>query len=180
MNSFFSFVDNEVLRFNLDTAFGHINELVIVSESETYRDQPVTVSSFRKTIIIHIAAIIEALLLWKLKQVVISKKIELEGEWKYPDLKVLYKISDSEQVIAGKRRKEKIAIEKLNFLHSTMLCVKYKIIKSKKLEKDIDKVRTYRNRQHLGGLHEVERDYSKGDLEFCFSAAERVRSIVSK
>lgn len=177
--SSFSFIADDTLRTNLDTAFDHINELVAVSESETYREKPVQISSFRKTIIIHIAAIIEALLLWKLKQVVVSKKVELEDEWKYLDLKVLHKINDSEQVVAGRRKKVKGKIDKLDFLHITRLCVKHKILKSTRLEKDIDRVRTYRNRQHLGGLREIERDYSKTDLEFCFSVAERVRTVVS-
>ena len=168
----FSFVDNVILRSNLDLALDHINELVTVSESKTYSNKPIQISSFRKTIIIHIAAIIEAILLWKFKKVCTSQKVELDNDWKYLDIKILYKIIDSEEIIAGKRVKKKRPIDKLNFLQITKQCLKYKVIKSK-LAKDIDQVRTYRNKQHLGGLSAIEQRYSKKNLEFCFSVAER-------
>lgn len=177
--SSFNFVDNDVLRSNLDLALDHINELVTVSESKNYRNKPVQISSFRKTIIIHIAAIIEAILLWKLKKVSVSEKIELADEWRYRDIKILYEINQSEQIISGKRVKETHRIDRLDFLQLTRLCFKHQIIKTEQLAKDIDKVRKYRNRQHLGGLSAIERKYSKSDLEFCFNVVERVIKTAS-
>jgi hypothetical protein len=177
--SSFVFIKDGILRSNLDTAIDHINELVTVSESKNYRKKPVQVSSFRKTIIIHVAAIIEAILLWKLKKVCASQKIELDDEWKYTDVKILHEINKSEQIIAGKRIKEKRKLSRLDFLQLTRLCFKHQVIKTGKLIKDIDKVRDYRNRQHLGGLSAVERKYSKSDLEFCFNVVERVIVNVS-
>lgn len=170
----FVFIDDVVLRSNLDTALDHVNELVTVSESKNYKNRPIQISSFRKTIIIHIAAIIEGILLWKLKRVSAVRKIELDDEWKYPDVKTLYKISDSEEVIAGKRVKEKRQISKLDFLQLVRLCAKHQVIKSKLLVKNIDRIRIYRNRQHLGGLSIIERKYSKSTLEFCFNVASQV------
>lgn len=177
--SSFNFVDDDVLRSNLDLALDHINELVTVSESKNYRNKPVQVSSFRKTIIIHIAAIIEALLLWQLKKVNRSKKIELTDDWRYPDIKILYKINQSKQIIAGKRTKETQRIDRLDFLQLIRLSSKHHIIKSEQLAKDIDKVRKYRNRQHLGGLSAIERKYLKSNLEFCFNVVERIIKTVS-
>jgi hypothetical protein len=177
--SSFNFIDDDVLRSNLDLALDHINELVTVSESKNYRNKPVQISSFRKTIIIHIAAIIEAILLWKLKEISVSEKVELADEWRYPDIRILYEINQSEQIIAGKRVKEMHRIDRLDFLQLIRLCCKYRIIKSEQLTKDIDKVRKFRNRQHLGGLSAIEREYSKSDLEFCFSIVERVIKTVS-
>jgi hypothetical protein len=179
MSSFY-FVTNNTLQSNLDVALNHVNELVAVSESKDYVGKPVQVSSFRKTIIIHIAAIVEALLLWRLEQEIKSKRVELEGEWKYPDPKILYEISDSEQIVAGKRHKERGSMDRLNFLQIIKLCEKYEVLKSGKLRGDVDKVRVYRNKQHLGGLGEVEHKYSKHDLEFCFNVADRVKNVVSK
>lgn len=178
--SSFIFIEDAILRSNLDTALDHINELVTISESKNYKNKPVQISSFRKTIIIHIAAIIEAVLLWKLKKVFTSKKIQLDTEWKYPDVKTLYKISESEEIIAGKRTSEKRRIDKLDFLQITRLCLKNQIIKSKRLVKNIDKVRIYRNKQHLGGLSVIEQKYSKSTLEFCFNVAGQVIKEVSK
>jgi len=177
--SSFIFIDDVILRSNLDIALDHVNELVTVSESKNYKNRPIQVSSFRKTIIIHIAAIIEAVLLWKLKKVSGSKKIELDNEWKYTDVRLLHKISDSEEVVAGKRIKENRQIGKLDFLQVTRICFKYQIIKSNLLVKNIDKVREYRNKQHLGGLSAIEKKYSKSVLEFCFNVADRVIKEVS-
>ena len=58
----FAFIDDEVLKTNLDIAFDHIIELITISDSDF---KPLLISSFRKTIIILMASIIEALLLWK-------------------------------------------------------------------------------------------------------------------
>lgn len=177
--SSFIFIDDIVLRSNLDIALDHINELVTVSESKNYKNRSIQISSFRKTIIIHIAAIIEAVLLWKLKTVSASKIIGLDDEWKYSDVKLLHKISDSEEVIAGKRIKEKHLIGKLDFLQLNRICFKHQIIKSSRLVKNIDKVREYRNRQHLGGLAAIEKKYSKSVVEFCFNVANQVIMEVS-
>lgn len=179
--SHFAIIPDAILRSNLDLTFNCIIELLTVSESETYQDKgkQSLVSSLRKTIIIHIASIIEALLLWKFKQVCSTQIIELADEWKYPDPKVIYKIDDSQEIIAGLRKKEKININRIDFLRTTRLCRKYGIISSEKLEKDIDKVRELRNRMHIGGLSEIENEYKKSDLKFCFDVAKRVKKLAT-
>ncbi len=177
--SSFSFITDDILRSNLDAAFDHINELVTVSESNTFRAKPVQISSFRKTIIIHIASVIEALLLWKFKFVCNTNKVELPDDWKYFEIRTIYKINESREAVAGLRKREQKDIKKLDFLRITDLCQKHKIIKSKKLKRDIDAVRKLRNRMHIGGLSEIEKEYKKSDLEFCFDVTRRVKKLVS-
>ena len=175
----FSFISNDVLRSNLDLAFDHIVDLLTLSESDQYKGKQLLVSSLRKTIIIHTASIIEALLLWKLKATHKTDKIELPDDWNYRDIKSIYKINDNEEVIAGIRKRVEVNIDRIDFIKITRLCEKYGIIKSDKT-KDIDKVREFRNRLHLGGLLDMEKEYKKEDLEFCFKVANQVKETVSK
>lgn len=178
--SSFSFVTDGVLQSNLDVSFAHIVDLLTLSESDQYKGKYVLVSSLRKTIIIHTASIIEALLLWKFKQICVTDKVELDNEWRYLNIRIIHQISDSEEAIAGLRRKEQKDLDRLDFSRITDLCQKYKIIKSKELRKDVDKVRELRNRMHIGGLLELEREYSKEDLEFCFNVAKKIKNLASK
>lgn len=171
----FPFVDNDVLKVNLDTAVQHITELVAIADNY----DRILSSSFRKTIIINTASIIEALLSWKLKKKVKTKEVELSDEWKFYDAKTLYEISASEEVVGAKRRRERKQVDKLDFVRIIDLCVKHKIV-TKQFSKDLHKVRELRNRLHLGGLAEVEREYTKKDLNFVFGVAERARSAVSR
>lgn len=57
------------------------------------------------------------------------------------------------------------------------LCLKYKII-NKKLFKKLNEARELRNRLHIGGLKNVERNFNTEDLEFIFMVAEKVKSLL--
>ncbi len=175
--SHFPFIQNSVLKSNLDLVFEHIIDLLALSESETYEGKKTLVSSLRKTIIIHTASIIEALLLWKLKQACDKNIVALDDEWRYINICVLWKVNHSREVIAGTRQKVKKSVDKLDFLHLTRQCLKCKIINDLEF-KDIDKVRILRNKMHLGGLAELEKEYTRKDLEFCFKVAKKVKKIV--
>ncbi|HSW88425.1 MAG TPA: hypothetical protein VLG12_04645 [Candidatus Saccharimonadales bacterium] len=174
----FPFVADEILRSNLDQAFDHVVDLLGLSLSEQYYNKPLLVSSLRKTIIIHTASIIEALLLWKLKKYCKENKVALGGEWKYYDVKILHKIDISHEVIAGLRKFEEKIIDKLDFLRIIGYCYKYELIGSEKLKKEIDIVRELRNKLHLGGLSSLEKEYIEKDLEHCFLVMEKVKDLV--
>lgn len=176
----FPFVDDKVLQSNLDQAFAHIVDLLALSESFQYKGKALLVSSLRKTIIIHTASIVEALLLWKLKHVCKEDNIELVDEWKYYNIVTIYKVSNSEEAIAGLRKREKKSMDRLDFVRIIDLCQKYKIIKSKKFRDNIDNVRDYRNRLHIGGLLKIDAEYGRKDLEICFNVAQKVKELVSK
>ena len=180
-NSNFPFVDDSVLRRNLDLVFDYIVELISISESNGYEN--VIISSFRKTIIIYTATIIEALLLWKLKEKEKGNVIELKEDWKYKDIKKIHTLEKNplEEIIWCKRAKEieRKKISKLNLIETNRFCKKYKIITENDF-KNIEKVRDLRNRLHIGGLKEIEKGYTKNDLEFVFRVAKRTKELVSK
>ena len=176
----FPFVTDQILQTNLNITFDHIVDLLALSLSPEYKSKRALVSSLRKTIIIHTASTIEALLLWKLKSTCDQKCVKLDEDWKYLDIKVIYQIDDGHEVISGLRKKEERSIDKLDFLRVTDLCVRLKILKQKKLRENIDKVRALRNRLHIGGLQEIEKEYKKSDLEFCFKTAKKIKDILRK
>ncbi|MBU0569935.1 hypothetical protein KKB40_04100, partial [Patescibacteria group bacterium] len=147
----FSFVKDKTLEKNLDTVFDHILDLSTLSTSISYRGKTTLVSSLRKTIIIYTASIIEALLLWKLKQKIKNRKIKLSGEWKYFDIKVLHIVKNpSREIVAGKRKLEEKSVDRLDFVRIIDLALKYEIV-GESLSKKLDKVRKLRNRLHVGG-----------------------------
>lgn len=172
----FPFVSEKVLRSNLNVCFKHVTHLLGLSRTEQEID---LASSLRKTIIIHTASIIEALLLWKLKTIIKKKEVELSQEWKYFEIKEIHKIDEHSQVIAGKRKKETKNIDKLDFIRIVDLCLKHKVI-DKELKRNLTKVRKLRNKLHLGGLGDVEKVYNQKDLEFVFSTAKKVKDKVGK
>ena len=173
--SHFSFIDDEALRNNLDTSFDHIVELVAIVD----KYDKILSSSFRKTIIIYTASIIEALLLWKLKKKIKSRKVELSEEWRYYNIKILHRLDASEEIIGGNRKKEKKDINKLDFIRVIDLCVKHGII-TKQFSRKVHQVRELRNRLHIGGLAKVDKEYTKKDLNFVFGVAKKVKNTVSK
>lgn len=176
--SHFAFVDDKVLRRNLDTALEHIVDLLAISESESYKNENLLVSSMRKTVIIHTASIIEALLLWRLKQKIKSREVELGDEWRYFDIRVLYTVDVSnEDIIAGKRKREKKELDRLDFVRIIDFCSKYRIV-NETLSTHLHKVRELRNRLHIGGLKQVEKEYTYNDLKFAFDVAKKVKQNI--
>ena len=173
--SHFSFVQDSILRENLDITFDHLLELLSLSELPTYSET--LRSSFRKTVIIYTASIIEAILLWLLEETKSEKELS-KKQVVFRPTKIIYEISNTERIVLGKDE-EKIEIckfDKLNLDQINKLCKEHKIISEDFFGK-IDKVRVLRNRLHISTLNRVEKDYSKTDLEFVFSVARDIKHL---
>lgn len=177
--NYFSFVNDRILKKNFDIALDYIFELITLSKSEICKSKPVLVSNLRKSIIIHTASVIEALLLWKLKQKIKTQQVELSNEWKYFNIKILHTINKSQQIIAGRRELEKKRLDRLDFLRIIDLCLKYKII-NKSLSNKLHKTRELRNKLHIGGLKEIEKNYTNKILKSVFIAMLETEDVVSK
>jgi len=162
----------------MDIAFDHLTELVYLSESSNYN--PILKSSFRKTTIIYTASIIEAMLLWFLKNKI--SETELKRETKiFKISKEIYKINDKEKIVLGEDvvKTEQVKFSKLNLVDINTLCKENSII-TDSIYKDVDRVRELRNKLHIGTLTAIETDYSKDDLEFVFSVAKEVKNLANK
>ena len=171
----FSFIQDEVLRKNLDITFDHLLELLSLSESSGYTDT--LKSSFRKTVIIYTASVIEALLLWMLKENKTEDELS-EIHTVFRVSKIVYEINEVERIVLGSDmvKIEKCRFEKLNLDQVNSLCKKHNLI-TKNIFDDIDRVRILRNRLHISTLKVIEKDYSKMDLEFVFSVAREVKNL---
>ena len=170
----FNFVEDKILEENLNITFRHVLDLVPLLDDSKYNK--VSKSSFRKTIIIHTASIIEALLFYVLVSNFDEKDLEIKT-WKLKNKKELHKVNDEHRIISGDYKVvvEKIKLNKLN-LGSLSIFLKDKGFVNNSLHAKIDKVRKLRNEQHLG-THIKIKDYSKKDIEFVFSVAKDVKDL---
>ena len=173
--SHFNYVGNSTLRNNLDIAFDHILTLIPFSESNDYGQ--LEKSSFRKTIIIYTASIIEALLFNRVNEKC-TKDDWTSYKWELENIRELYKVDDQHKIIGGDYilKPSVLKLDKIN------LAIINKTLHDKKLVDDdlferIDKVRLLRNDQHFG-THRVIKEYVKTDLEFVFSVAKEVTKLV--
>lgn len=174
----FKFVSSDVLRANLNTTFDHLTVLYESSNNQDYSETQR--SSFRKTVIIYTAAIIEALLLEKIRSNFTEAKLATEC-WELKNKKVLHKVDDTHKIVAGDYVLDKkiLKFDKLNLSQINALAKERKFV-SPQLSKKVDKVRDLRNKQHIGMHANIERGYSKADLEFVFSVAKNVKDLFNK
>ena len=156
----FTFIKDAVLRENINNVRADIAELMTMVPSAKQQAQ----NCLRKTIIIYIASIIEALLLWSIKKELGVKEITMKDEWKYHTIKVIHADDDFE-VVGAKRRREKRNSDRLDFSRMLTLCKDEKLL-GKDLLKDIDEVRKLRNKLHIGGLKDVTKIYPSEDVKF--------------
>jgi len=177
METIFPEIKDNILRKNLDIVFNYVLILLTLSESKEY--SAVIKSSFRKSVVIYISSIIEAMILYLLKQKIKDKKVILSEEWKYFNIVSIYQISDNpyEEVISGIRKNEVKDINRIDFYRMNDICLNHKII-GKGLFNKLNKARKLRNRLHIGGLRAVERNFHQKDLEFIFKVAEKVKKIL--
>jgi hypothetical protein len=172
----FPFIKKPVLRQNLDDAFEHIVTLLPFAESSTYND--VAKSSFRKTIIIYTASIIEALL-FHIVDTELSDEDLTVTTWKLVNKKTLHDVDVEHQIVAGDYNMSAKVTSK-ETLNLALICglLKDKKILSPALLSKVDVVRKLRNSQHIGPDKTVK-SFSKKDLENAFAVASEVKSFVS-
>ncbi len=178
-NTHFDFIDNKILRKNLDIVFEHILTLIPFTESNDYNEQ--AKSSFRKTIIIHTASIVEALLFSVLNKKFSDQNIKDHySYWKIKGKKVLHTVEkDKLEIVAGNYSKEvgKTTKEKMN-LGQIVDFLKEKEVVDTNIYKKVDKLRNLRNEQHIGS-HKTIKSYTKANLDEAFKIARTVKELIS-
>ncbi|MDZ7611667.1 MAG: hypothetical protein U5L10_02795 [Candidatus Moranbacteria bacterium] len=177
-NSNFHFIGNAVLRNNLDETFNHIVVLLAFVESTTYGEE--AKSAFRKTIIIHTASIVEALLFYLMdKRFNNSAVSKYYTKWALRNYKEIYKINEKHLVVAGEYTKEasKLKKEKMNLGQIANFLRDKKVIDDS-LYEIIDEIRLLRNEQHIGTQKTIKR-YSKKELDRAFYIAGKTKEFVN-
>lgn len=176
----FSFVENKVLRENIAIQMQYI--VFLVSLEEEYElPGAVTYSTF-KTIIIFTAAIVESLINYKLHEMVECGRCEpeniFENEEKDSDEKLLYKISESEKIIALKRVIKPGKLTDESKMIELNRAAKRCGLLTEPLFKKAEAIRTMRNKIHPFALKKIDDQYSKADINEVFKmTAEIVKRI---
>lgn len=171
----FYFIRDLVLRQNLDDALNHVVTLLPFAESKTYNET--AKSSFRKTIIIYTASIIEALL-FHVVDLELNEEALSTSSWEILNKKTLHRVSDNHEIIAGdyKIKVKKIKKDKLNFGNICDILRDNRIL-TEPLLGEVNIIRELRNSQHIGPTKKVK-SFSKKDLENAFSVASDVKNFV--
>lgn len=175
----FPFIEDQILRQNIDEAFNHIITLLPFTESITYNET--AKSAFRKTIIIYTASVVEALLFYSLNTKISDTEIaDFYSSWELINKKVLHTIDNSREIVAGDYVKVlgKVAKDKMN-LGQISDILKNKKILNQSLFDRVDKIRILRNEQHIG-THKVVKKYTKNDLEEAFSIAHDIKEFAKE
>lgn len=178
-DSNFPFIKDAVLRQNIDQAFDHIVTLAPFENSDTYNEA--AKSSFRKTMIIYTASILEGFLYYILDNKFTGDEVrDFHSSWKLTNKTVLHTVVEGEHEIVAGDYKKCLGEEgkKMNLAQIANFLKKKEVI-SNSLYVKIDKVRVLRNEQHICAHTEVK-SYTSLDLEKSFATVKEVKDIVEK
>jgi len=109
----FYFVQNPVLQQNISNCLSHIVDLATVATNKEHSFSELSLSSFRLSIIIHSATIIEALLFDYMELCFQDSDYE-EYKWELDNskIKVLYNIDEYIRIIGGEQHNNKHVLQK--------------------------------------------------------------------
>ncbi|PIR55360.1 hypothetical protein COU74_01445 [Candidatus Peregrinibacteria bacterium CG10_big_fil_rev_8_21_14_0_10_36_19] len=181
-NNRFSFVQNEILRENIAIKMQYI--VFLVSLEEEYElPGAVTYSTF-KTVIIFTASIIEALVNYKIHELIEEGKVDetkiMGKDAKLSIVKEFQKISATEEICGIKRTtKPKKLSERMDFQELNRAAKRSGLF-TEAIFKKAEKIRETRNRIHPYGLKEVDDKYSKDEINNIFSMASSIIERVEK
>ncbi len=183
----FVFIKDETLRKNISLALQYILVLIGILDKEKAEKTSIA-SAFYKNMIVNYAVIAEGSLHYCLRKyidsgIAVSSNVMPIID-KFKGCKVLYKISETEEVCGAIRHKQ---IEHLthqtNFVHINRAALKARIL-TKDLYKRSEILRVQRNKIHLAGLREVDNSYTKTSVKKALNTTaklvERTEKMLSK
>ncbi|MFA5413250.1 MAG: hypothetical protein WC348_01790 [Patescibacteria group bacterium] len=136
-------------------------------------------SGYYKAAIILAAAIVEALV-YKILEQNNTLKMPLE-DWRCIRSNFLsqrYKSDKGERLSVCERIRPQFELNKqTDFKKVNEVCLALKIF-PKKIFKKIEKIRTLRNKIHIQGLDNIDRSYTKHELEFISSVMDELLSKI--
>lgn len=180
-NGRFSFIDDKILRQNLNQVFDDIVDFTSIMDSFT--EESIRIN-FRRAVIIYTSAIIEALMHYIVERKV--KPLEFEDDmWSYVgNPYICHNYVDDEkreiQIICGKRFKKKKKITRnTQFKQINKVALDQKLITPTLFEL-VEEIRCLRNRIHLASLENIEKKYSKPVLNRVFDTARKIVKLAQK
>ena len=177
----FSFIDDEILRQNLNQVFSDIVDFTSIMDG--FNEESIQIN-FRRAVILYTAAIIEALLHYIVEKKVDPLEFE-EDEWRFDgDVHVFHRYQDEDgrdiQVVCGRRFKKKIPITRGTQFKTMIKVSNEHSLITDSLAQEIDKIRKLRNRIHLASLDDIEKKYTKPILNNVFEIARKVVKVAQK
>ena len=173
----FDFIQSPILKQNINRTLTHILDLLVVLNGEEVSQ--VAKSSYRKTIIIHTASIVEAMLFDFMEQNLMDQDY-VEREKKYRNIKIIHTISVDKRIVAGTEQiiKKKLQKDKLNLAQIVKLLRGKDLIDSD-VRKKVDTLRLLRNDQHLSTQGSCK-EYSDKELDKALSTMFEVQEFIEK
>jgi len=169
----FCYIKDDNLRKHMWDAMEFIADLLFVSNNFPESNK----NYFHKTCILYTASLIESHIHYCVLE---NWFTEYQSKnFTYKNIKELHVCDDGFMIMSWKREKEKISI-KWNIDFNLLNTFAYKIAKiyDEKMFKNIDKIRKLRNQIHLMKLEDLDRKYSKKQLDNIFEISRDLFKII--
>lgn len=171
----FSYIDDENLRNHMLDALEFISNLIPVSKKFPDKEK----NYFYKTCILHIASIIESHIHFCLLKLWFDKY--QSKNWTYKNIRELYVCNDGIKIMSGVREKELIDLKwNIDFNLLNECAYKKAWLYNEDIFKKVDKIRKLRNKIHLMKLGDIDRKYTKEQLDEVFAIAGELFKIIKK
>ena len=174
-----SCVSDEILNTNLAISMQYY--LFLLALDDRYSLPGPVVNSVYKDVILHIASVVEGMLLYALKELRKRGSLPdacLEREEIFSDVKEVYRIADAHAVVAGIRKRRPIPLkDDANFIVLNRIAKRSGLF-DEGIFGDAESLRRTRNRIHLASLQEKDGAYVRKDVEKAFSIMESVLTRV--
>ena len=169
----FFYIEDDNLRKHMWDAMEFIANLLFVSNNFPENNK----NYFYKTCILYSASLIESHIHY-----CILKKWFTEYESKnytYKNIKEIHNCNDGFKIMSWKREKEKINIEwNIDFNLLNSFAYRNAEIYDESMFNGIDKIRKLRNQIHLMKLEDLDRKYSKKQLDEIFDISRDLFKII--
>jgi hypothetical protein len=134
--------------------------------------------------IVHTGAIVESCLHFCLKKYIETDRIKssdvMPTDWSTKDHKLIYKISNDEEVCGViKYKKTEHLTDQTQFIVVNRACKKAGILTESVFLKS-ENIREMRNKIHISGLKSIEDGYDKNKSQEAFNIAKDIIEIVEK
>lgn len=170
----FSYIEDDNLRKHMWDAMEFISELLSISNKFPEDNK----NYYYKTCILYTASLIESHIHYCVLKIWITEY--KNSTYTYSNIRELHSCDDWFKIMLWKREREMVSINwNIDFNLLNSIASKNNIYDDT-LKRKIDKVRKWRNQIHLMKLEDIDRKYSKNQLNDAFDIARDLFKVVEK
>lgn len=170
----FSYINDDNLRKHMWDTLEFISNILSIADEFTEQEK----NYFHKTAILYTASIIESQIHFCIKRMWYTE-IENKKTREYKNVNIIYKDSNNKTEIMSCNRTRPIT--KLNWCVDFWLLNKFskeKWLYNETIFTEIEKTRKLRNKIHLMKLEDIDRKYTKKQLDGVFETARKLFKII--